>query len=262
MKPIFLLLVMISSAMASMSEEASLNQDINLGSYFLMSDRSFFRNPAYLKDSTEQVYAESKGEIGLIKEDFAVVLGNDIGGAWQINEMSGLSGYFKPLNGKGVLGYGFTFGIDMSEFGAYIGFDKTKDIHFLPKIGFNTGAYGGKFYGEYICQLFSVPSYEFTFGYGKIYKNFFADLVYNQANDDKALSLTIGAMAKLLDKLGVMGSGKKELFFTGETKINAGLFYNATNKFDLGASFGVAAFDKDRPHYKDFDLTLSASYIL
>jgi hypothetical protein len=260
MKTLILNLILIVSAFASIAEYSAKSQPPD-GSFYLEGDRQHFRHPAKLADMADMIYLESENEAGYKNNNYLMaVTEKQLVGALMLDELIGIEGYFSALNGEGVKSYGLTLGTSMSGYNFSFGFVDGDGMDFTPKMNFSLDAYDGTIFGEYLGQIVSVPTYEFTVGYGKVIEDFFGDITYNQKDDLKYLSATIGGKKWILERLAGVASAKKEVFFTGQTKVSAGLVWYPTNKIELGASHSLTAFSKDKPNFSDFDLILSASY--
>jgi hypothetical protein len=269
MKPFLTLIALLISAdsFSSYSTELAKGQDAIFGSFYLSSDRTKFRNSSKLLETKDSLSIESEGEISYKNDDYAIALGRKlkaysvIDGFYQLNDFSGLSGFFSLKNSQGMGAWGFTYGIDMEYLGLYVGGQKLKDEHFLPKVGLSLKCYDGTLFSEYQGEIFSVPQYNFTLGFGKEFGKFFGDITYFQDSEDlKSLTLTAGGKVLMFESLYAIASGKKELFFTHSGKIMVGLEYHPTSKIELDLTHSLTAFSKAKPTYQDFDLTLSAAY--
>jgi len=266
----FLILIALffsTNSFCSYSTELAKGQDPAFGSFYLSSDRTKFRNASKLLETKDSLAIESEGEISYKNNDYAISLGRRvkaysvIDGFYQLNDFSGISGFFSLKNSEGMGAWGFTYGIDMDELELYVGGQKLDGEHFLPKLGLSLKCYEGTLFSEYQGEIFSVPFYEFTLGYGKEFGKFFGDLTYFQDSEDlKSLTVTAGGKVLMFESLYAIASGKKELFFTHSGKIMVGLEYHPTSKIELGLTHSLTAFAKAKPAYSEFDLSLSASY--
>lgn len=264
---ILIALFLSTNSFSSYSTELAKGQDPVFGSFYLSSDRTKFLNPAKLLETKDSLAIESEGEISYKNNDYAVALGRRvkaysvIDGFYQLNDFSGISGFFSLKNSEGMGAWGMTYGIDMDYLALYVGGQKLDGEHFLPKLGLSLKCYEGTLFSEYQGEVFSVPSYNFTLGYGKEFGKFFGDLIYFQDSEDlKSLTITAGGKVLMFEEVYAIASGKKELFFTHSGKIMVGLEYHPTSKIELDLAHSLTAFSKAKLAYQDFDLSLSAAY--
>jgi len=265
MKILILSLIAFNS-FASISTEYAKGQDPSLGSFYLKSNRTKFRNPGKTDDTEDSIYLESRGEIDFKKDVWAFALGRQVQGEGVIDAfyhagIGGFSGYLSPHNGEGIKTWGAAFGVDIpKEFAFYVGIHDTPEQKITPKFGLALDFIEGSLFGEFYGQIFSPEFYDFTIGYGREYKNFFGDISYHQTNEElRELTANLGAKFKLAKEFYLIGSGKAELFFNPLFSVVAGIQWQIED-FEISAAHSLSVLDKDHPEYKNFNLDLSVAY--
>jgi len=235
------------------------------GDYYMESFKAHYINPAALSDMGNEIYAESKGEIGYKYDDlFIGATKKKFTLGYQVNDFVGVEAFISAKNGKGVESYGATLGVfNRGEYGFYTGFSDFKEGCLTPKVGFSAGAFSGILFGEYKGQYISPDDYSFLIGWAKIIENFHGDLTYGQTNSKKrSLLATIGGRTWVLKDLMGYAALSKEIYFKEDIKAKVGLELYATPRVLFGLTHDLTAFSMKHPKYSDFDVNLLVKYFL
>ena len=233
--------------------------------YYLKGRKTHFINPGRLDETQDQLYVESKGEVGFKKDNYFLgATGERLSAAIMPVDNFGLSAFISAFNGEGIEKYGARFGTNLAEnYNFYLGFTDGKEQKFVPHFGLGLEVFKGALFLEYTGQIASPDEYSYKAGWGKVYDNMFGDLTYASDNfKNRALAITVGGKSHLFERLIGTAAISKELYFTKELKASTHLQWFPTNRLELYLINNFMAFGLADPKYGDFDVNVGLSYYL
>ena len=233
--------------------------------YYLKGRKTHFINPGRLDETQEQLYVESKGELGFKKDNYFLgATGERLSAAIMPVDNFGLSAFISAFNGEGIEKYGARFGTNLAEnYNFYIGFEDEKHGKFIPHFGLGLEVFTGALFLEYTGQLSHAENYSYLAGWGKIYDNMFGDFTYSADNlENRSLQITIGGKAHLFERLIGTAAISKELYFTKILKASTHLQWFPSNRLEIYLINDFMAFGKTDPVYADFKINLGVAYYL